>query len=78
MSEDTFLKNGIPMARSTRLGLVSIPPSDRPAGYTYLEAWEETADRICVAFMLDGWSQPEFDFFGSWTEAYAAHPLLAD
>ena len=69
--------NQQPTARSTRLGRVTIPASDRPAGYTSLEAWEESASRICVAFQLDGWSQPEFDFFGTWTEAYAAHPALA-
>jgi hypothetical protein len=68
-----------PTALSTRLGLVTIPASDRPAGYTYLEAWEEAAGRICVAFALDRWEDdaPEFDFFGSWAEAYAAHPALA-
>jgi hypothetical protein len=68
-----------PTALSTRLGLVTIPARARPAGYTYLEAWEEAADRICVAFARDGWEDdaPEFDFFGSWAEVYAAHPALA-
>jgi hypothetical protein len=63
-------------ATSTTLGRVTIPASDRPAGYTSLEAWEETATRICVAFMLDGWTTPEVDVFGSWAEAHAAHPAL--
>ena len=45
--------------------------------YTYRDAWEEAPTRICVAFQLDIWSQPEFDFFGSWAEAYVAHPALA-
>jgi hypothetical protein len=65
------------LVRHGRLGLVTIPGPDRPAGYEYLEAWEEAADRIGVAFQLDGWRQPEFDFFGSWPEAYTAHPALA-
>jgi hypothetical protein len=65
------------LVRHERLGLITIPGPDRPAGYSYLDAWEETADRICVAVMLDGWSQPEVDCFGSWAEAYAAHPALA-
>jgi hypothetical protein len=64
-------------AHSTRLGRVTIPGSDRPMGYDYLSASEETADRIRVTFQLEGWEQPEFDFFGSWAEAYAAHPALA-
>lgn len=64
-------------ATSTKLGIVTIPANDRPAGYDYLEAWEESATRICVAFQLAGWSQPEFDCFGSWAEAHAAHPALA-
>ena len=68
----------IATVRHPTLGLVTIPGSDRPAGYRYLAAWEETAERICVVFQLDGWSQPEFDFFGSWAEAYAAHPALAE
>lgn len=64
-------------ATSTKHGLVTIPASDHPAGYSYLEAWEEASDRICVAFQLERWTQPEFDFFGSWMEAHAAHPALA-
>jgi hypothetical protein len=66
-----------PTAHSTKLGPVTIPGSDRPAGYSYLEAWEETATRICVAFQFDGWTQPEFDFFACWADAYAVHPALA-
>ena len=57
--------NGTVVISHPQLGLVTIPGPDRPAGYVYLDAWEETADRICVIFQLEGWDQPEVDFFGS-------------
>jgi hypothetical protein len=74
---ERFLPAATAVVRHSRLGVVTIPGPDRPAGYEYLEAWEEAVDRICVAFQLDGWTQPEVDYFSSWAEAYAAHSALA-